>query len=375
MRAVTIPGGIMLKKNRLFVPPVLLGLILSAWLPLSAQNDPAAGQRDEKELIRRDFAALDHRLDQLEKAVDDLLWYQKVGDVALIDKVFHVGPPPANVKNPTAMGAKNPVKFWSYIFIPRGIDRGRKYPLLVLPHGGVHANFTTYHTHIIRELLAQGYVVVAPEYRGSTGYGKDFYEKIDYGGLEVDDCQASRDYMVENYEFVDGARVGIVGWSHGGLIALMNIFARPGDYQVAFAGVPVSDLIMRLGYQSPDYAEEYSAPFHIGKTVNENVKEYQRRSPVWHVKELQTPLLIHTNTNDDDVYSIEVEHLIQALKAEGKKFEYEIFKEAPGGHSFDRIDTKLAKEIRLKIYKFLAGYLHPPHAFASLADLNKAGYR
>jgi dipeptidyl aminopeptidase/acylaminoacyl peptidase len=132
---------------------------------------------------------------------------------------------------------------------------------------------------------------------------------------------------------------------------------------------------MRLGYQSPDYAEEYSAPFHIGKTVNENVTEYQRRSPVWHVKKLQTPLLIHANTNDDDVYSIEVEHLIQALKAEGKKFEYEIFKEAPGGHSFDRIDTRLAKEIRLKIYKFLAGYLHPPKPLTSLADLNRAGYR
>jgi dipeptidyl aminopeptidase/acylaminoacyl peptidase len=132
---------------------------------------------------------------------------------------------------------------------------------------------------------------------------------------------------------------------------------------------------MRMGYQSPDYPEEFSAPFHIGKTVNENVKEYQRRSPVWHVKKLRTPLLIHTNTNDDDVYSIEVEHLIQALKAEGKKFEFEIFKDAPGGHSFDRIDTQLARQIRLKIYRFLAGYLHPSHPFSSLEELNKAGYR
>jgi dipeptidyl aminopeptidase/acylaminoacyl peptidase len=273
------------------------------------------------------------------------------------------------------MGATNPVKFWSYIFIPKNIDRGRKHPLLVLPHGGSHANFTTYHTHIIRELMAQGYIVVAPEYRGSTGYGRAFYEKVDYGGLEVDDCHASRDYMIENYEFVDAKRVGMIGWSHGGLIALMNIFAHPDDYQAAFAGVPVSDLVMRMGYQSPDYPEEFSAPFHIGKTVNENVKEYQRRSPVWHVKKLRTPLLIHTNTNDDDVYAIEVEHLIQALKAEGKKFEYEIFNEVPGGHSFDRIDTRLAKQIRLKIYKFLAGHLHPDRPFSSLEDLNRAGYR
>jgi dipeptidyl aminopeptidase/acylaminoacyl peptidase len=363
------------KKNLLFIIVWILVANLAFLMQLTAQNNAGIEKNDEKAALQLRFEALDQRLDQLEKAVDDILWYQKVGDVALIDKVFHIGPPPAHIKNPMAMGAKNPVKFWSYVFIPKNIDRGRKYPLLVLPHGGSHANFTTYHTHIIRELMAQGYIVIAPEYRGSTGYGRDFFEKVDYGGLEVDDCHASRDYMVENYDFIDGKRIGIIGWSHGGLIALMNIFAHPESYQAAFAGVPVSDLVMRLGYQSPDYPEEFSAPFHIGQTVNENVKEYQRRSPVWHVKELRTPLLIHTNTNDDDVYSIEVEHLIQALKAEGKKFEYEIFNEAPGGHSFDRIDTKIAKEIRLKIYKFLAGYLHPAHPFSSLDDLNKAGYR
>ncbi len=94
-----------------------------------------------------------------------------------------------------------------------------------------------------------------------------------------------------------------------------------------------------------------------------------------HVQKLQTPLLIHTSTNDDDVNVLEVEHLIEALKAAGKKFEYEIFRDVPGGHSFDRIDTKTAKEIRLKIYKFLAGYLKPPHPFATVADLEKAGYK
>jgi dipeptidyl aminopeptidase/acylaminoacyl peptidase len=85
--------------------------------------------------------------------------------------------------------------------------------------------------------------------------------------------------------------------------------------------------------------------------------------------------LIHTNTNDDDVHVEEVEHLIQELKAAGKKFEYEIFQNSPGGHSFDRIDTKLAKDIRLRIYKFLARYLRPPKQFKSLKDLEKAGYK
>ncbi|MFA7229072.1 MAG: prolyl oligopeptidase family serine peptidase [Melioribacteraceae bacterium] len=358
-----------MKLMKYFVCIFLLSLLL-----------PAGSVAQEKEkntndLIDRKFEELDHRLSQLAKAIDDIQWFNKVGDVANIEKVFIVGPPPAKIPNPTAMGANNPLKFWAYAFIPVKIDRSKKYPLIVMPHGGVHADFTTYHTHIIREMVAQGYIVVAPEYRGSTGYGKSFYEQIDYGGLEVDDNNAARAWMIENYEFVDANRVGVAGWSHGGLIALMDIFQHPGDYKAAFAGVPVSDLIQRMGSHGQSYENEFSAKYHIGKTVTQDVNEYRKRSPVSHVDKLKTPLLIHTNTNDDDVYVLEVEHLIEALKAAGKKFEYEIFKDAPGGHSFDRIDTKLAKETRMKIYKFLGEYLNPPSPFKSLKDLEKAGYR
>jgi dipeptidyl aminopeptidase/acylaminoacyl peptidase len=139
----------------------------------------------------------------------------------------------------------------------------------------------------------------------------------------------------------------------------MNIFAHPQTYAVAYAGVPVSDLVARLGYEGPGYASLYSAPYHIGKPVREDIAEYRKRSPVNHAKELQTPLLIHTNTNDEDVNVLEVEHLIDSLKAEGKKFEYKIYENAPGGHYFNRTDTKLAKDSRREIWKFLAGYLKP----------------
>ena len=193
---------------------------------------------------------------------------------------------------------------------------------MIFPHGGVHSNFNTYYTHIVRELVAQGYIIVSAEYRGSTGYGKSHYEKIDYGGLEVEDVKASRDYMIENFDIVDAGRVGIMGWSHGGLIALMNIFDHPSDYQVAFAGVPVSDLVARMGYKTQAYRDLYSADYHIGQTAYENVDEYRRRSPAWNAHKMKNvPLLIHTNTIDADVNVLEVGHLIKALKAENKKFE------------------------------------------------------
>jgi len=124
-----------------------------------------------------------------------------------------------------------------------------------------------------------------------------------------------------------------------------------------------------------DYRDLYSVDYHIGKTANEDVEEYKRRSPAWNTHKFQnTPLLIHTNTNDDDVNVLEVEHLIKSLKADKKKFEYEIFKDIPGGHSFDRIDTKVGREIRLKIWKFLAKELKPNNPIKNMDQMFKASY-
>jgi len=180
--------------------------------------------------------------------------------------------------------------------------------------------------------------------------------------------------MLENYDLVDEDRVGILGWSHGGLITLMNLFDYPGAYKVGYAGVPVSDLIARMGYKTQGYRDLYSVDYHIGKTAHEDPDEYRRRSPAWQAHKLETPLLIHTNTNDSDVNVLEVEHLINALKAHNKDFEYQIYEDQPGGHRFDRMDTKNAKEIRLKVYRFLAQYLNPPRPFENLQSLQRASY-
>jgi len=302
-----------------------------------------------------------NNMDEVLKRVDDLMWHIDLGDIAEIDKIEYTSLPPARIPNPRAPGAGNPLIIRAYTFIPKNLDRTKKQPLIVFAHQGIHANSDTRDAHVFRELLQQGYSIFSADYRGSTGYGRGFYEQIDYGGREVDDVYIGTQWMLENYSFLDPKRVGMIGWSHGGLITLMNIFAHPQTYAVAYAGVPASDLVARMGYEPPGYAALYSAPYHIGKTVREDVKEYEKRSPVYHAKELQTPLLIHSNTNDEDVNVLEVEHLIDSLKAEGKKFEYKIYDNATGGHYFNRTDTKLAKDSRKEIWKFLAGYLKPDH--------------
>jgi dipeptidyl aminopeptidase/acylaminoacyl peptidase len=338
---------------------VLLLLVIT--LPALAQISVEQGRTQPVRASQPSPPAGSDRFDELLKRLDDLMWYTKLGDIADVDQVQYTSLPREHVKNPKAPGAVNPLIIHAYTFIPKHLDKSKKQPLIVLIHGGVHANFDTSEAHIVRELVAQGYSIVSSDYRGSTGYGRAFYEDIDYGGREVDDVFDGATWMLQNYEFLDSKRVGIMGWSHGGLITLMNIFQHPNFYAVAYAGVPVSDLVARLGYQTEAYQNLYSAPYHIGKTVREDIGEYRKRSPVNHVKDLQIPLLVHTNTADEDVNVLEVEHLIDSLKAEGKKFEYKIYENAPGGHHFNRTDTQLAKDSRREVYRFLAGYLHPVH--------------
>lgn len=320
--------------------------------------DPPTMVDDERASLGRSLGFTEQLL---ARKLDEHALVQALADLALIDKVRYTGPPPRVVKNPTAPGAKNPVVIPAYTLLPKKYLNGPKLPLMVFAHGGVHGNVGSNYINVFRELLQQGYAIVAADYRGSTGYGREFWELIDYGGLEIEDVFAGRQFMLEAHDNLDPDRVGVMGWSHGGLITLMNLFAHPKEFKVGYAAVPVCDLVARLGYHEQGYRDLFSAPYHIGKTVREDIEEYRRRSPAWNAEKLQTPVLIHTTTNDEDVNVLEVEHMIKALKAAGKSFDHKVYKDAPGGHQFNRLDTKFARESRAEAYRYLAKYLTPPN--------------
>ncbi|MFB6299178.1 MAG: alpha/beta hydrolase family protein, partial [Halobacteriales archaeon] len=258
--------------------------------------------------------SVEHELDTIKRMVDDVLWHQRVSDVATVDQVTIVGPPPANDTRRLEQEG-NLVKVPTYVFTPRDADPDEQHPVLVFAHGGVHANFDTMYVNIVKEMIEQGYLVIAPEYRGSTGYGEAHYKLIDYGGREVEDTWAAREWMVEHHDLVDPDRIGVIGWSHGGLHALFNAFNHPDGYACAFAGVPVSDLVARMGYTDQAYRDLYEAEYHIGKAGHEDPDEYRDRSPAWHADELEIPLRIHATRNDGDLNELEIDRLIEALNA------------------------------------------------------------
>src|SRR4051794_34764451 len=197
--------------RRVLIP--LLSLIFAASAFGQAPDAATA-----KALSQHD-TSMDRGFEVDAKMIDDVLWHLKVGDVAAVDKVLIASSKPIRMKNATGQGAGNPLIIPVYVFTPKNLKG--KAPLIVFVHGGVHGDFETSYAHVIRELMGEGYVVVAPEYRGSTGYGDELYDQIDYGGAEIDDVKSARDWAVENLASVDPKRVGIIGWSHGGYQTLM----------------------------------------------------------------------------------------------------------------------------------------------------------
>jgi dipeptidyl aminopeptidase/acylaminoacyl peptidase len=316
-------------------------------------------QTNESANLQETLAHLDAKLS---RQLNELLWSQRLADIAVVDKVRFTGPPPRGTNGLAALSVSNHVIVSAFTFLPREHARRQKRPLIVLAHGEIHGNVASDEDfHVVRELVQQGYAVIAPDYRGSSGYGGDFWRQIDYGGLEIEDVHAARQFMLQRYPQLDPRRVGIVGWSHGGAIALLTVFAHPDDYAACYAGVPVSDLEERIRLRGESYEKLFAAPYHVGKTLAEAPEEYRRRSPAWNVQRLRTPLLLHANTNDEDVTIGEVERLVRALRGAEREFSYHVYTNAPGGHYFNRLDTPLALESRAEIWRFLAQHLQPPN--------------
>ncbi len=330
------------------------GYVFAQGRGAAAPAEPGSAQLQQ---IANGQQGTNFSVDETTRLAERAVWQFQLSDIADIDSFEITSTKPIRMKNATGQGAGNPLIIYFMTLTPKKLAAGQKAPLMVFVHGGVHGRFDLIYLHPIRELLQQGYIVVAPDYRGSTGYGGEYYNQIDYGGAEVDDVHTIKDWALENLPHVDATCVGIMGWSHGGFITLMTIFRWPHEFKVAYAGCPVSDLVMRMGYKSQGYRDIFAG--FIGKQAEDDPMEYRKRSPYFHAAELDTPLLVHTNTNDEDVNVMEVQHLIDSLKANGKQFEYKIYDNAPGGHHFNRIDTAYAHDSRKEVYAFLAKYLKP----------------
>jgi dipeptidyl aminopeptidase/acylaminoacyl peptidase len=226
----------------------------------------------------------------------------------------------------------------AFVFQPLEPAPDRARPALVWVHENIRGHLYEHFIPYVREATAQGYVVIAPEYRGSIGYGEALYDAIDYGGAEVDDVVTAVKVLRDRYPSVDPERVGIIGWSHGGLIALLAVFRNPALFGSAAAIVPVVNLFQRFAWKGVERQRTAVDPENrLGGTPSQRPIVYRERSPLFHVDNLKVPLLVHAAANDEDVEIEEAMPLVDALRARKRALaDVKVYQAPAGGHMFDR---------------------------------------
>jgi dipeptidyl aminopeptidase/acylaminoacyl peptidase len=226
---------------------------------------------------------------------------------------------PQFVKFPGADGQMVP----GWLFLPKNLDKTKKHPTIMWIHGdGVNQNYDGWHVQrnyavyysFHQYLLEKGYVVFAPDYRGSIGYGRDWRTGVymDVGGKDAKDAWMAANYL-KTLPYVDSERMGVWGLSYGGFFTLIAMTDQPTLFR---AGVDVAGVVDYVMYYSDPYHGDWTAS-RIG-TPEQNPQVYANASPISRIDRLARPLLVLHGTADVNVPFLESVWLVDEALKKGK---------------------------------------------------------
>jgi dipeptidyl aminopeptidase/acylaminoacyl peptidase len=238
---------------------------------------------------------------------------------------------------------------------PLGYQPGTRYPTVIWSHGGPEGQDTVGLSGWPLFLAQEGYVVLRPNFRGSTGYGEKFrnLNVEDSGGGEIDDVAAAVKYLVEQ-GITDPKRVAIGGGSHGGTVVANAVVKQPTLFAAALELYGVVDRALFLQYTNRNSKIRWETK--MGGPPEAKPEVYRKANVLRDVARIQTPLLILHGEQDPQVPPQESQQFAAALKEAGKTFAYFTY---PGeGHGFTQREHRL--DAWRKQLDFLRKYLGPP---------------
>lgn len=236
--------------------------------------------------------------------------------------------------------------------MPAGQAPRQGYPALVYPHGGPTAQYDLAWDPVRQYFVAKGYVIICPNYRGSTGYGRRFKEGnlLNWGDGDLNDCLAATEVLTALPE-VNPARLGIWGQSYGGYLTLLAL-AKDPKHRFACGVCLYGDSHLKTSWALSDHAGRQDLEGMMGHP-SERRDAYEARSPLNFVANIRAPLLILHGERDLRVPIHESRQLVRALKREGKTFEYKTYPDE--GHGFAK--TANALDALQRIERFLDWHL------------------
>lgn len=242
-----------------------------------------------------------------------------------------------------------------YLTLPQGVE-AKNLPVVIHPHGGPwHRDYWGYNNEV-QFLASRGYAVLQMNFRGSTGYGKKFWEASfkEWGKKMQDDITDGVEWLKKE-GIADPKRIAIYGGSYGGYATLAGIAFTPDLYAAAVDYVGVSNLFTFLNTIPPYWKPYLDQIYEMVGNPKEDSLLFASASPVFHVDKIKTPLLIAQGANDPRVNKAESDQMVEALKKRGIDVEYIVKNDE--GHGFHNQDNRY--DFYGAMEKFLANYLKP----------------
>ena len=248
--------------------------------------------------------------------------------------------------------SKDGLQVAGILYKPVGYKSGLRYPAVILAHGGPEGQVTLSASPWALFLADQGYVVLEPNFRGSTGYGERFRNANveDSGGGEIDDIAASVKYLIDT-GLADPKRLGISGGSHGGTVVANAVAKLPDTFAVGIEKFGVVDRALFLRYTNRNSAIRWETK--MGGPPEKKPAIYRKANVLFDVAQIKTPLLILHGEEDPQVPPQESQEFAAALKKAGKTFSYIAYPNE--GHGFQQREHR--KDADERELAFLNKYL------------------
>jgi dipeptidyl aminopeptidase/acylaminoacyl peptidase len=245
----------------------------------------------------------------------------------------------------------------AFVYMPYNLPRSGQHPAIVFVHGGPTAQTMNSFSRIVQHLANEGYIVIAPNYRGSTGYGKEFQQAnlFDMGGGDLQDVLAAADWIKQT-GYVDPKKLIVMGGSYGGYMSMMAVTKAPEVWAAGVPIVPFVNYFTEVENEDPVLRE-----FDIATMGDpeKNKDLYHDRSPIFFVDQIKAPLILLAGGNDPRCPKEEAEQVVDAIKKRGGVVDYKVYENE--GHGFSRVNNQI------DAYKRVADFLkaHVPPADCS----------
>ena len=241
----------------------------------------------------------------------------------------------------------------AFAYVPYNMQRDGRNAAVVYVHGGPTAQTVNSFNRSIQYLVNAGYLVIAPNYRGSTGYGKEFQDAnaFDMGGGDLADVVAAAEFIKKS-GYVDPKKIVLMGGSYGGYMTMMGVTKAPDVWAAGVAIVPFVNWFTEIENEDP-VLREYDLA-----TMGDPAKDKDRlhdRSPIFFVDQIKAPLLLLAGGNDPRCPKEEAVQVADAIKKRGGVAELKVYDNE--GHGFARVSNQI--DAYTRVAEFLKKYVPP----------------